>query len=567
MKQRFFLLPLLFTGLSAVAQQPQPVVPALPDSNAVKTLFFAGLREKLNENYDKAAESFNRILAIDPKNAAVYYEIASLNYRQNKLAESELAIKKSVALDANNLWYWKLLAELYKRKGDMEDLVDVFNQMIRLSPETDAYYFDRSNAYLLMGKTEEAIKSYDQLEQKFGSSKALNQARQRIALSSGKAISQKEVDQMPAEGQEDVKALLEMAESLMEKKQYETALSLLKKAKVLDAENYEVDLALADYYKNSKSPAEAGKALRDAFANPAMPVERKANIIMMLVGGTKNPVRMQEAAALARLSVDSNPSDPKVLALYGDVLYQQGDLLGAMTQYLRVLKLTDQLYMVWERLLNIQLNLGQYKEAVKTGNAALDIYPNQAILYYYLAFALHRDNQNSEAMSHIKIALQLDGDNKDLQAMVLALQGEVFIDEQKFSEANAAFDKAVALAPLNYEIVNNYAYYLALRNKELGKAASLIAKAVEAMPENSSLADTYALILFKQEKYEQAKLWSEKALQNNGAQNGVYLEHYGDILFLKGEKELALIQWQKARDAGNDSGNLNRKIDEKKYIK
>ncbi|RQO67535.1 hypothetical protein DBR43_23685 [Pedobacter sp. KBW06] len=565
MKQRSLLLPLLFAGLSAVAQQP--VNPVL-DSNAVKNLFFAGLREKLNENYSKAGESFNKILTIDPNNAAVHYEIANLNYRQNKLEEAEVSIKKSVALDANNLWYWKLLAELYKRKGNMEGLVTVFTQMIRLSPENDAYYFDKSNAYLLMGKTEEALKGYEVLEQKFGPSKALTEARQRITLGTGKAATKQEVDKMLAEGQDDVKGLLEMSESLMEKGQYETALPLLQKAKTVAPEEYEVDLALADYYRNSKNSTAAGQSLRTAFANSGMPAERKIKIVMMLAGGAaRNKARMQEAGELAKIMVGANPSDPKAQALYGDVLYQQGNLSAALEQYQSVLKKTEDVYAVWEQVLNIQTSLGLYKEAVKTGDAALGIYPNQAIIYYYTAFALHRDNQNAAALSNIKTALQLDGDNKDLQALILGLQGEILIDEQKFSEANTAFDKAVALAPTNYLLLNNYAFYLALRNQHLAKAESLIAKAAAAMPGNPSVADTYALVLLKLEKYDQAKVWAEQALQNNSAKNGLYLEHYGDILFLKGEKELALVQWQKAKEAGNDSGILNRKINEKKYIK
>lgn len=565
MKQRSLLLPLLFAGLSAVAQQP--VKPGL-DSNAVKNLFFAGLREKLNENYSKAGESFNKILTIDPNNAAVHYEIANLNYRQNKLEEAEVSIKKSVALDANNLWYWKLLAELYKRKGNMEGLVTVFTQMIRLSPENDAYYFDKSNAYLLMGKTEEALKGYDLLEQKFGPSKALTQARQRITLGTGKTATKQEVDKILAEGQDDVKDLLEMSESLMEKGQHETALPLLLKAKNVAPEDYEVDLALADYYRNSKNSTAAGQALRTAFANSGMPAERKIKIVMMLAGGAaRNKARTQEAGELAKIMVESNPSDPKAQALYGDILYQQGNLSAALEQYQAVLKKAEDLYAVWEQVLNIQTSLGLYKEAVKTGDAALGIYPNQAIIYYYTAFALHRDNQNAAALSNIKTALQLDGDNKDLQALILGLQGEILIDEQKFSEANTAFDKAVALAPTNYLLLNNYAFYLALRNQHLDKAESLIAKAAAAMPGNSSVADTYALVLLKLEKYDQAKVWAEQALQSSGAKNGLYLEHYGDILFLKGEKELALVQWQKAKEAGNDSGILNRKINEKKYIK
>lgn len=564
MKQRSLLLSLLLAGLSAEAQQP--VNPKL-DSTEVRTLFFAGLREKLNENYSKAGESFQKILAIDPKNAAVYYEIASLNYRQNKLQEAEAAIKKSVALDANNLWYWKMMAELYKRKGDMDGLIGVFNELIRLSPDNDAFYFDKGNAYLLLGKTTEALRTYDELEKKFGVSKALIQARHRIDLGNKKEATKAELENMLSAGEDDVPGMLDLSQSMMDKGQTENALVLLKKAKSISPENYEIDLAIADFYQNIKNSKEAGIALRTAFANPEMPAQRKGKIILMIAGNAKNPLLIEEALALAKIAMERGDEDPNMIALYGDLLYQKGALSAALQQYQAVLKLSDQLYPVWERVLTIQNNLGKYKEAAKTGEAALAIFPNQGILYYYLAFAQHRDQQNAAAMTNIKAALQLDGENPDLQALVFALQGEIFLDEEKFKEANIAFDKAVTLAPKNYLLLNNYAFYLALRNQDLEKAEALAAKAAAGMPGNTSVADTYALVLFKRGKYAMAKNWAEQAIQHDGSGNGLYLEHYGDILFLNGEQEAALLQWQKAKDAGNDAANLKRKINEKKYIK
>ena len=115
--------------------------------------------------------------------------------------------------------------------------------------------------------------------------------------------------------------------------------------------------------------------------------------------------------------------------------------------------------------------------------------------------------------------------------------------------------------------MSNYAYYLALRNQDLAKAEKLAAKSALALPQNSSILDTYAIVLSKVNKLDEALTYIQKALQNNEANNPVYLEHYGDILFLKGEKEKAVEQWQKAKMSGNQSEKLNRKINEKKYIK
>ena len=354
------------------------------DTAIVKSLFFAGLQDKLSENYVKAAESFNKILAIDPDNAAVYFELATVNYRQNKMQEAEAAIKKATELETNNVWYWKFLVEMYKRKGDMNALISVFNELIRLDPNNDSYYYDRSNAWLLADKPAEAAKGYDELEKKFGSSAELTAARQRIA-----------------------------GNGITEEKKVSTADALdeLKKAKLLEPDNFEIDLAIADAYKAQKNSTEANAALQRAFANTAMPVEQQVKIIMMLFTGTKNVQRMNDAKGLAEISVKTHPDNAAVKAIYAEVLYQQGDLQSALKQFQEVLKMNDQLFKAWEQTINIQVKLKLFKEAIQTADQSLTLYPNQGVLYYYLALAYQGNGQKAEALAQIKAALQLDAEN------------------------------------------------------------------------------------------------------------------------------------------------------------
>ncbi|SEA85440.1 tetratricopeptide repeat protein [Pedobacter hartonius] len=465
---------ILLTGTHAAGQRSAISV---RDSAVIKQLFFEGLQDKLNENYAKSNESFSRITAIDAGNAAAWYEIALLNFRQNKMTEAEMAIKTAVNLEQDNLWYWKLLAELYKTTGNMNQLIPVFDQLIRLSPEQRNFYFDKANALSIAGKKAEALAAFDLLEKKFGPSASLDRAKRRVTA-----------DQQPADS-----------------------------------------MSLATLYVSQKNFPAAARILKNIES--------------------------------------AHTADPLYFALSGDILYENGNLPGALRSYKKALKISDQLYGVWEKVLNIQILLGQYRQMIEMGEAALSVYPNQAILYYYMAFTLHRENQNDAALGNIRTALSLDGDNRELQALIFALQAEILIDERKPDAADAAFEKAITLDPRNYLIINNYAYYLALRNENLNKAVSLIDIAAKALPNDASIADTYALVLFKGGKYAIARTWIEKALGNKEAENNVYLEHYGDILFLLGEQDNALVQWKKSREAGNESALLKRKIDEKKYFK
>lgn len=550
-----FLILSFWSGLAFAQTPAKPLT-----ENAVKELYFAGLREKMAENYPKAESNFNQIIASNPNHDASLFELANLNYRQQKLLIAETNIKKAIAINPKNEWYLRLLSEIYKNNGNNQSLLATLNQLIQLAPESENYYFDKATALFLLGKNEESKQVYKEIEGKFGSSSQLTLAQQKFNDEKGD-------EKLLSDNPQDVRAMISVSGKLLDQKKYDEAIKLLLKAKGADGGNYEIDLAFADVYHAQGKNDLASASLKDAFANPAMPNPIKIKMIGLMMQKAANPVLAKDALELSQTALKLNPEDEKLLVLYGDVLYQQGKYHLAKEQYEKVLKSSDQTYIAYEKLLGLQTLTGDYEAAIKTSDNALTYFPNQAIIYYYRAFALHRNGKNAEAAYELKSATSLESDDVNLKAMIYALQAEVFIDQQKLKEADAAFEKSIALAPDNYLILSNYAYYLALRDYNLIKAEQLAAKAVKGLPQNSSLADTYAFVLMKQNKLAEALIWQERALANNEDQNGVYLEHYGDILFLKGEKDMALQQWQKAKQAGNKSQKLVQKINEKKYIK
>jgi len=559
-----FLIGATLAGFQAFGQGT--VTPATNrDSNMVKQLFFTGLREKMSENYVQAATNFNKIVGLDPNNHAAYFELANADLRLDKLLEAEQHIKQAIKINDTNLWYWRLLGEVYKRSNNMPELIGVFNQLIRLDPENDAYYFDKANAQFLANQLDAAKKTYEEIEGKFGNSRDLANARKRLQ-SNGNAT-ESDIVKLLEGNQADVKNYLYAAGLLLQKGNDPEALKVLTKAQQLEPNNFEVNLALADIYRKQKNDEAAFSSLKLAFQSNEMPLAEKVKIIAALFPKLNEPFVAKNAAELSKLVAEKNPTEAKALAIYGDVLYQQNNLKEALLQYQAALRLNEQIYIVWEQVINIQTLLGHYDEALKVGEEALSIYPNQANLYYYMAYAAFKTGKYEAAQSYLKTSSQLDVENKSLQAQIYALQGDVYLNQNNFAQAKTAFEKAIAIEPDNYLIMNNYAYYLALRNDDLTKAAKYAETAAHAMPNNSSVADTYAFILFRQQKYDLAKIWIEKALQNNSSKNDVYLERYGDILFMKGEKDAALIQWQKAKEAGNGSEVLIKKINEKKYFK
>ena len=103
-----------------------------------------------------------------------------------------------------------------------------------------------------------------------------------------------------------------------------------------------------------------------------------------------------------------------------------------------------------------------------------------------------------------------------------------------------------------------------MRNVKLEKAAKMSALSNELQPGLPSFQDTYGWILFMQGEYDQSLEWLKKALDSGGNNSGVILEHYGDALFKLERADEAVSYWQKAKEAGGASEQIDRKIADRK---
>jgi hypothetical protein len=71
-------------------------------------------------------------------------------------------------------------------------------------------------------------------------------------------------------------------------------------------------------------------------------------------------------------------------------------------------------------------------------------------------------------------------------------------------------------------------------------------RTVELEPENSTYLDTYAWILHKLGRNSEAKTILKQAMVYGGNENADILDHYAEVLFALGEKDLAYIYWGQA---------------------
>ena len=550
--------------VKAVIVPGKVLIPA--DSILVKELFLSGLREKTIQNLPLAADYFDRILKIDPANDAAMYELANIRHTENKEQEAETLIRKAVTVKPENEWYWILLADIYKHTGNMQALVPVFDELIKLSPQKEDYYFDKANALYLQQKTAEADKVYDAIEKNFGLSDDLVNVRKRLHQKPGGRKEIHELERQVKNNPQDIAGYLELSEQYIKARQSDKAVKLLTTAKKMEPDNPYIRLSLADAYRVQNKTADAFIELKSAFNSTDMDIDSKVRIVLSFFPDFKITEVRAEAEELARIITLVHPQDAKGFALYGDVLFQQQKYPEAIKAYKQALSLNKRVYLVWEQLIRLEMGQRNTADVITDGEEALSLFPNQPVLYFYTAIGYSQEKKYEKVITYLHNALDLQPDNKALLTQIYSTLGDSYNALKKFPESDAAYDKALETDAENTYALNNYAYYLSLRNEKLDKAEQMSLKSNRLEKDNASFEDTYAWILFKQQKYEQARIWMEKAINHDRQNSAIQAEHYGDILYKLGETELAVKQWLQAQKYGEKSELLQRKINEKKYF-
>ena len=192
---------------------------------------------------------------------------------------------------------------------------------------------------------------------------------------------------------------------------------------------------------------------------------------------------------------------------------------------------------------------------------AIKYFPEQPLPYALAGVSEMLRKNYKNAMGFFREGLKLVEDNLQLKAQFYSYLGDCYYNLDSIKTAFHMFDEVLKINPNDALVLNNYAYYLSLRNENLSKAEQMSSQAVLLEPENGTYLDTYAWVLYMRKDYSQALYYMKLAIQYSPDASGVLYEHYGDILYKNGEKKRALEMWKKALEAGDEvSVDLKSKI-------
>ena len=271
-----------------------------------------------------------------------------------------------------------------------------------------------------------------------------------------------------------------------------------------------------------------------------------------------------QAFELSEILIKTHKNDAKAYSIYGDFLYRDKKYKEAKDVFKKVIEIDSTKYPVWETLLIIESELTNTQALADESARAIELFPEQPLIYLFSGISNYELNKLDVAIKSLSKGRDFVVDNDKLIVQFDTYLGDIYYKNKEYSKSFEAFKRVLKLDSDNVYVMNNYSYYLSLQNQDLDEAESLGKKMNIIVPNNSSYQDTYGWVLYKLGRFDDAKVWINKAIESGGKANDVIMEHYGDVLYKLGDKENALQYWMKAKEAGKGSEFLDKKVADKK---
>lgn len=517
-------------------------------------VFMEGIRCKILGDFKSAIAYFNQCMKLYDGSAAVRYELSSILMLGNDLNLPLQLMREAVQLEPENMWYKIMLANILQRKSMIDETCAVYDELILQYPDREDFYLAEAELYTSVEKWEKAIEVLDRHEKHFG-------LREPVSVQKAKLYNQaKDVKGASGEIMKLIKAHPEntdylglLAELYLSNGEEKKGLNILERIVRKEPNNGFAQLFMSDYYRTQGDSIRAESCLQAVLVNDSIDNNLKVQYILkLLVNQSDLNLSLEKIYGYEKVLLERYPDDLSVRTLNADFLKRTGQLDACRSELEYLVVREPENFLVWEELLLLCNQSLDTAAMSKWGRECMQHFPNEPLPYAIVSSTLLFRGDMDAALPYLERGLELSEDGTLIKAQFYAYLGDCYFAKDSVQRAFKMYDEALAINPNDVNVLNNYSYYLALLGERLEDAERMIAKAVSLVPNNGTYLDTYAWVLFKRGNYSLAKFYIQSAIEDATSVSAVLYDHYGDILYMNGEKEEAIRMWQKAIGMGGD---------------
>lgn len=563
------LFGLLFSAWTTFGQQQPIVDPQIKKTEVFDKFFWEAQKYKITNRLPQAFKAFLQCDSVQEGKAVVLTELSVISLKMQRQALAmEFAEKALKAKDVNST-QMEQVAYVYAELGLYQDAADIFEDINKEEPEKLNPLFQLVALYIELTDYESAITALDRMEALQGVSPEVSTQKKQIYLELGKLDEAlEEVDALIKTYPGNFNYQLEKAEMLAvngkTKEARDIWIDIIEQYAVQPIAN----LRLARYYQDEGEYDKSYEYLKVAMASEELDIDDKIAVLLnMYVHSEGDSALTAKAFELAELTVQAAPRNPKAWSVKGDFHLREDQKAEAYSCFKTAVELpSGDKFEIWQQILVLDAQLEQWDELKKDAQEASDLFPSQPFPPMMKGLAHLQVSEYEQAVESLESSLDVAFGNKPMQEQLYSYLGQAFHELEKHDESDEAFRKALKINPQNALNLNNLAYYLSLRKKDLAEALKMTEKSNLLSPENSTYLDTWAWVLFQSGQYAEALTKQKKALALEENPASELVEHHGDILFKLDRVDEAVAEWQKAQSLkGANLDRLKKKIESREY--
>ena len=555
-----FLWSLLFVAPVSLLGQAQ-------DENSARAIasYIEGLTHFENGETELALDKLTAAYLIHSKDAGITYALSEVYLATGDLTNAAYYGQMSTRMKPENKWYHLNMAEIYSRSGRNEMAVKSLRSALEYHPvDTDVLYL-LAQTYIDYGELEQSNDVLDDILdlrgstfeihlRKFQNYNALQQTEDAL----------KELEQMRLLRPGNITTLHTISQYYLELNQTEKAREVLLDAFERNPGNERTLLLLADIFVKEKSWDDLGTYFLKMIDDPLISPSKKMELIdFLMVQKQANPEvsQLNDQVVKAINTLQRTESEYVPAQLFAAEYYlNEGDNEKAIETLETITELNPENGEAWTQRLQLMFSQGQYEEVIELSETANKSAPDNAFIQFFTGASYMFTDQYEEAEEWLQNATMAPS-RRNFRSIINGTLGDVQNELDDWESAESSYQMALRLDRDNHTALNNYAYYLSLRNEKLEKALDYARRAVSIQPENPSYLDTAGWVYFKMGNIVRAKEFIQRSI-DAGSESADVFEHFGDVLEAEGNYAEAIEWWRRALETDPERDYLHQKIEQ-----
>lgn len=558
-----YLMVMLFCFGASIARG-QNNQNALDHITNVDSLFTqAQLSLTIDGDASEAQKLFQRVLVLQPENAKAHAQLSTIYLHQQNYTNALAEIKEALTYDKGNKEYLNQYAVLLTQTGAYDEAAEIFSSLAKGASDPTEFLLKEAFCYNLAKEYQKALDILSQLKADSGADgEQLLKDKVKLYAHLGKmdsiaSIAHQLIKINPEEPDNYVMAsvsedfLKKGAEAVQiidtalakfpkEPKVVQQAILMFAKYDHPKLENFYNHLLQSDTYSENE---------KTILFYPLVDLSKKDTFIRRIL-----------YQKLPEMAFKTPPNEPAIL-FYAALESANKNFGKAASVCKKGIAIDSNNVLFWNGLLQSYLQMEQEDSLKHYNQMALARFPESRIPFYYQSMLKYTSGDTTATINMLEQTKALsEQDSIITDFNIYAFLGDLYESVGKHDSAIVNYKNALAIYPDATMLLNNLSYLLAGQGSNLDSALSMSAKTLAANPEEPMYLDTYGWILFKQKKFEEAKSYLERAIQNMNPPDATIYEHLGDIEEALGNKRKAKKHWQKSMELGNHSLELKNKL-------